>query len=173
MFGVSTGKEVLTKKESADLEKIDTLISSNVQIDGNIKSTGTVRLDCKVTGDVEGNGIIIGETGSVTGNIDCSRIVISGSSVTGDISCNEITISGSVKGNVLCTDKLHLKNTGVLIGDVEVGKIVIDEGALFRGICKMTSEEDQLIPKKSVSVFTESSDEDLFSFDDEDDSKED
>lgn len=149
MFGAITKESAVkaNEKEVTNLETIDTLISSNVEIDGNIISSGTVRLDCKITGDVTGNGIIIGETGSVKGNIDCTKIIISGSSVKGNINCTDITISGNVEGNIFCNNKLHLKDSASLIGDVCVGTIVIDEGAVFKGICEMQTEESSFVSK--------------------------
>lgn len=108
-------------KESTNLDKVDTLISSKVQIDGNIKATGTIRLDCQTTGDIEGQGFIIGEAGSVKG----------------DVKCDSVIIAGRVEGNVFAVDKVHIKATGTLIGDIEVGRIIIDEGAVFKGLCKM------------------------------------
>lgn len=109
------------KNEKISLEKIDTLISKNVKIDGEITSVGTVRLDCKVTGNVKSEGLIIGETGEIKG----------------DISCDEIIVSGKVEGKISCKNKMHIKETGSQIGDVEVGLLIIDEGANFEGNCLM------------------------------------
>ncbi|MDP3386673.1 MAG: polymer-forming cytoskeletal protein [Eubacteriales bacterium] len=108
-------------KETINLDKVDTLISSKVMIEGNIKATGTIRLDCQTTGDIEGQGFIIGETGSVKG----------------DVKCDSIIIAGRVEGNVSAEDKIHIKASGTLIGDIEVGRVIIDEGAVFKGLCKM------------------------------------
>ncbi len=110
--------------EVTNLDKVDTLIGSNVVIEGKIKATGTIRLDCQTTGDIEGQGFIIGESGSVKSDIQCESIII----------------AGKVEGNVTAKDKVHIKATGTLIGDVEVGRMIIDEGAIFKGLCKMVGK---------------------------------
>jgi cytoskeletal protein CcmA (bactofilin family) len=131
-------------KEETNLEKIDTLIGDNVSIDGNISSTGTVRLDCSVVGNVSGDGLIVGESGSITGDIECSEILIDKSSVIGNIKCKNITISGKVEGDVKCKGTLKLTNTASLTGDVEVGKLVIDNGAFFKGLCAMIDKSKDM-----------------------------
>lgn len=109
------------KKETTNLDKVDTLISNKVVIEGNIIATGTIRLDCQTTGDIEGQGFIIGEFGSVKG----------------DVKCDSIIVAGRVEGNIYAEDKVHVKGTGTVVGDVEVGRMIIDEGAVFKGLCKM------------------------------------
>lgn len=124
MFGTTI------KNEKINIDKIDTLISKNVSIEGQVSSTGTVRFDCKVVGDINAEGVIIGETGKIKGNIKC----------------NEIIVSGIVEGKVTCKNTLHIKETGSQIGDVEVSSIIIDEGAKFMGNCQMKSTE----PHKTI-----------------------
>lgn len=119
MFGTTL------KNEKINIDKIDTLISKNVSIEGQVSSTGTVRFDCKVVGNINAEGVIIGETGKIKG----------------DIKCNEIIISGIVEGKVICKNTLHIKETGSQIGDVEVSSIIIDEGAKFMGNCQMKNNE--------------------------------
>lgn len=143
MFSTSS-KSPKEWEEETSLEKIDTLIGDNVSIEGNISSTGTVRLDCSVDGNVSGDGLIVGESGSITGDIECSEILIDKSSVIGNIQCKNITISGKVEGDVKCKGTLKLENTASLTGDVEVGKLVIDNGAFFKGLCEMIDKSKDI-----------------------------
>ncbi len=133
MFGTTI------KNEKINIDKIDTLISKNVSIEGQVSSTGTVRFDCKVIGDINAEGIIVGETGKIKG----------------DIKCNEIIISGAVEGKIICKNTLHIKETGSQIGDVEVNKIIIDEEAKFIGNCQMKNAETQ---KTIVPINTQKQD---------------
>jgi len=141
---ITNSKSPKEWEEETSLEKIDTLIGDNVSIEGNISSTGTVRLDCSVVGNVSGDGLIVGESGSVTGDIECSEILIDKSSVIGNIKCKNITISGNVEGDVKCKGTLKLNDTASLIGDVEVGKLVIDNGAFFKGLCEMIDKSKDI-----------------------------
>ncbi len=114
------------KNNDEALKNIDTLISNSLEISGDIKSEKTLRLDCFVKGDITGKGIIIGETGKIFGNIICEDIII----------------SGKVEGNINCSGKLQITNTGEQIGDIEVYSIVIEDGGVLLGVCKMKNTEE-------------------------------
>src|SRR6056297_3775846 len=115
------------KNNDEALKNIDTLISDSVEINGDIKSEKTLRLDCNVKGDIKGSGLIIGESGKIFGNITCEDIII----------------SGKVEGNINCSGKFQITNTGEQVGDIEVYSLVIEDGGVLRGICKMKNDEDK------------------------------
>jgi cytoskeletal protein CcmA (bactofilin family) len=46
-----------------------------------------------------------------------------------------------VNGNVKCSDLLHITSTGKITGDIECEAILMDEGALFIGQCKMNERD--------------------------------
>lgn len=118
------GKSKNTKTEDT-LKSIDTLISDSVEISGDIKSEKTLRLDCCIKGDITGSGIVIGETGKIFGNIICEEIII----------------SGKVEGKINCSGKLQITSTGEQVGDIDVNSLVIEDGGILRGICKMKDGE--------------------------------
>ncbi|MDW7669975.1 MAG: polymer-forming cytoskeletal protein [Bacillota bacterium] len=121
------GKSKNTKDEE-NLKNIDTLVSSSVEIKGDIKSEKTLRLDCYVKGDITGKGIVVGETGKIFGNIVCEDIII----------------SGRVEGNINSSGKLQITSTGEQVGDIEVDSLVIEDGGKLSGICKMKNSEENI-----------------------------
>lgn len=126
---------MLGKKET-NTEKMDTLIGKNTTLKGTIETKGTIRFDGLLEGDliVEGN-IVIGAEGRINGNI----------------TCNNIVISGQVNGNITSKEQLRITKNGKLYGDIEVKNIIIDESALFEGLCKMNNVINQPISDKKVS----------------------
>lgn len=112
-------------KKSLNTERVDTLIGRGTNLEGTINAEGTVRLDGKVHGglNVAGN-IIVGEEGAVKGNIKAENAFI----------------AGVIEGNVIATSQLHLTHTARLVGDITVKNVIIDEGAVFIGNCKIISE---------------------------------
>lgn len=115
-------------KKSAPIntDKIDTLIGKNTNIDGNLKAEGTIRIDGKVKGDVILSGnLILGEQGSIKGNVKA----------------DSIHLSGVIEGNVTSVNQLYMTSTGRLNGDMNVSNVVIDEGAFFQGNCNMAALE--------------------------------
>jgi cytoskeletal protein CcmA (bactofilin family) len=119
-------------------EKIDTLIGKNTNFTGTLNAQGTLRIDGCFEGDIIANGdIIVGESGSVKGNVSAVNIFI----------------CGVVNGNIGASGQLRLAETSKLYGDVEVATFVIDEGAIFEGKTKMGStkkKEEPVVPASTA-----------------------
>ena len=98
-----------------------TIISKGVKIEGKITSSGNIRIDGEIQGDIfcESN-ITIGE----------------GAIVTGQINANVITVGGKVSGIIRAKDNLILDSKSNLKGDIFAKNLVIEEGAKFDGKCK-------------------------------------
>lgn len=97
--------------------KMETMIGSGSIFKGNIHSTGAVRVDGKVEGNImECPHLIIGATGEISG----------------DIYAQTVTIGGKVTGNIISTTLEILKNAEIY-GDVQTQNITIAEGATFQG----------------------------------------
>ncbi|MEA4845746.1 MAG: polymer-forming cytoskeletal protein [Clostridiaceae bacterium] len=112
-------------KKSINNEKVDTLIGQGTMFEGTVTADGTVRLDGKVQGGLNINGnLIIGEEGAVKGNVKTENAFI----------------AGIIEGNVIATSQLHITHTAKLIGDITVKNVIIDEGAIFIGNCKIITD---------------------------------
>jgi cytoskeletal protein CcmA (bactofilin family) len=99
------------------------ILSSGVKIEGKIFSEGNVRIDGKVTGDVNVNGnLTLGET----------------SEVLGEAKGKSITLSGKYEGTIRASEKLVLDSKSYLKGDLYAKILVVEEGAKFDGKSIMT-----------------------------------
>jgi cytoskeletal protein CcmA (bactofilin family) len=102
------------------LESEVTLLSQGSLIKGDLTLDQMTRLHGRVEGKVnglKGSVIVIGETGSVHG----------------EISGDEIIIDGFVHGNVTATTKITISESGRLIGNVKSPKFEVKFGAHFEG----------------------------------------
>lgn len=110
-------------------EKLDTLVSSNITIEGKFRSTGNIRLDCTIVGEVDSESLFIGENCNIKGTVNCENIII----------------AGKIDGNVFCNGKMHIKETGIIDGDIVVNVLSMDEGSMFTGNCtrKKSVEKQQ------------------------------
>jgi len=110
-------------------EKLDTLVSSNITIEGKFRSTGNIRLDCTIVGEVDSESLFIGENCNIKGTVNCENIII----------------AGKIDGNVFCNGKMHIKETGIIDGDIVVNILSMDEGSMFTGNCtrKKSVEKQQ------------------------------
>jgi cytoskeletal protein CcmA (bactofilin family) len=109
-----------TKFGSSESEEI-TIVSRDVKIEGKVTSTGNIRIDGEIQGDIFSKGnITLGEDAKVNG----------------EINANLITIGGKVSGIVRAKDKIILDSKSILKGDIFTKNLVIEEGAKFDGKCK-------------------------------------
>jgi cytoskeletal protein CcmA (bactofilin family) len=53
--------------------------------------------------------------------------------VQAGLKAREIVIHGSIQGNVDATDKIDIKKEAKLVGDIKTSRIVIEDGAYFKG----------------------------------------
>lgn len=126
-----------SKNTQAASSKVETVIGSGTCIDGDIKSSGTLRVDGKCIGNIiSSSDVIVGE----------------GAFVNGDITANNVCLAGKVEGNIKCSGVLEIMQKGTLIGDVEVEEVSIQRGAVFSGKCNILSKEvEKLVPASSAN----------------------
>lgn len=98
------------------------LLSRNVNIDGEIQGEENLHVDGHISGAIKLNGdILIGSSGIVEAEIEANNIVI----------------QGRVTGNVVARQQLEIQSSGSLVGDCTARSIDIKEGAMFEGRSKM------------------------------------
>ena len=99
------------------------IISVGTDITGDIKSTGDIRIDGMLKGNLNTKGkVVIGATGKIVGEI---------------VSKNS-EISGTIEGRIVVGQLLTLKASSKIFGDIETSKLSIEPGAIFSGTCKMS-----------------------------------
>lgn len=132
------------KKEEIDTTKIDTIIGKDTSINGTVEAKGILRVDGKVTGQLNTTGdIIVAESGVVEA----------------DVKARSISIAGTIRGNVDATGILEIEPSGKLYGDIAVAKLSIGDGAVFQGSCKMrggTEKSQPIVAKKQENAETKS-----------------
>ncbi|MFZ4753723.1 MAG: bactofilin family protein [Chitinophagaceae bacterium] len=99
-----------------------TSISEGTVLDGQIKIEGDIRIEGIIKGTVTSKGKVII---SPSGKID------------GDIICQNAEISGHVTGKLKVADILILREKANIEGDINTGKLVIENGVKFNGNCSM------------------------------------
>lgn len=117
------------------------LIGVGTEIRGDISSNGDIRIDGILQGNLKTKGkVVIGETGSVKG----------------EIKCKNSDVEGSIEGKIHVTELLSLKATSNLTGDIVARKLAIEPGSKFTGNCKMVSDiEPQDAPKEKEKITEE------------------
>jgi cytoskeletal protein CcmA (bactofilin family) len=109
--------------------------------------------DGTMSGFVGGGTVLSGEAvfkgmlrvdGHLTGRITSENgtlIVSSGGRVDADINVATAKINGVVNGDIVARERLEFGRTAQVFGDVQTPVLVIEEGAVFEGNCRMKSIE--------------------------------
>lgn len=108
-------------------EKEEKVLDVNASMQGTLSFNDPVNL--RINGKFQGK---LKTLGQLTIGKDAD--------VEATIEGENIFVMGKVRGNVRANGMLALHSTGVLYGDVIVANLVVEEGALFEGNCKMLSE---------------------------------
>ena len=104
------------------IDKIRTFIGQDTNFEGKLKFQGTVRIDGHFKGEILGDGtLIVGE----------------GATIDSDIYVSQILNSGELRGNVTVEERIQINASGMILGNIEVPAMVISEGAIIEGNCKM------------------------------------
>ena len=110
------------KKESPNPVGERNIIAKNSSLVGDIKSDGDFRVDGKIEGTIQTSGrVVIGKDGYVSGTIDCTNA----------------DIEGTFSGKLIVDQVLSLKSTADISGDVILGKLSVEPGAVFNATCAM------------------------------------
>jgi cytoskeletal protein CcmA (bactofilin family) len=106
------------------LERITTVLGPGISWKGDLRGKGGVRVEGALEGEIAIRGmVIVGETGRVT----CEFF-----------KADSVVVAGTVSGKIVA-QKLEIRSTGRVYGDVTIQSFSTEEGAFLRG--KVTMEE--------------------------------
>lgn len=63
--------------------------------------------------------------------------------VQADVRAREIIIEGTVRGNLRASDRLQISKSGNVVGDLVAARIIIEDGAYFKGSIDIQKPDDQ------------------------------
>ncbi|MCE9614155.1 MAG: polymer-forming cytoskeletal protein [Lentisphaerae bacterium] len=95
-----------------------TVIAEDIEIIGTIKCASDIEISGKLNGDLNCVGTaVIGEKAVIKGNI----------------TANLISIRGQINGNVTVKDRIELKASARLNGDIRAKRLTVEDGVTFVG----------------------------------------
>lgn len=116
-------------------ETRESVIASDITIEGKIEGTGHVRLAGRFKGDV---------------HIQGDLTVDAGAKLTGGVRANSVVVGGEVEGNIESASRVELLSTGVLNGDLKAGTLTVAAGSRMRGRAEFGwGDELQLKPART------------------------
>ena len=87
-----------------------------------------------IDGEVSGDEALVVQ-GTVKGRIETSQSVFVENSGTleADVEADSVEIGGVVTGNITAGSRVEIKAEGKMVGDVKSPRLLIADGALFKG----------------------------------------
>ena len=121
------------KKTIEDQTNTSNIIGKETVLQGDIESSGNIRLE-----------------GKVHGNSRCKAKFVMGNEacLEGNVLAGTAEIAGKVKGNIEVSEWLILKPSAVINGDIITNKLILEPGATFNGSCQMGH------PAKDIEIST-------------------
>lgn len=94
------------------------VLTSDVEIKGNLKFSGELTFEGKLDGEVTTDGTLnLGDSAVINGNINATNVIV----------------RGKINGNIVAKDKVDIKAKTELFGDIRASKLAIEEGVTYVG----------------------------------------
>ena len=120
-----------------DTQRGTAVIGKSVTIKGQIYSQEDLTIDGEMEGSIEvkEHRLTVGPNGRVQAGVKA----------------REIVVLGTINGNVEVSDKIDIRKDARLVGDIKTARIVIEDGAFFKGNIDITRAGGVEPPKPGVS----------------------
>jgi cytoskeletal protein CcmA (bactofilin family) len=107
------------------------MLDKDSEVNGKLSFTGPARIDGKLRGEVRASAmLVIGESGHVDGTVHAASLII----------------LGRVEGRVLEAERVEIGPRGVLRGAIETRALVVQEGGVLDGDCKVAAPRATILP---------------------------
>jgi cytoskeletal protein CcmA (bactofilin family) len=111
--------------QPAPVERVTSVLGPGISWKGNLSGSGGVRIEGAFEGEIALRGLlVIGATGRVT----CPHL-----------RANVVIVAGALRGNITA-EKVEIRSTGRVWGDVVTAAFATEEGAFLRGQIRMEDE---------------------------------
>jgi cytoskeletal protein CcmA (bactofilin family) len=110
-------------------------IGKSVVIKGELSGSEDLYVDGTVEGTIQlqGNNLVIGPNGHVHADVNAKGVVV----------------HGKMEGNIRTSDRVELRKSAVIVGDIVTQRIAIEDGAYFKG--KVEIQKEAVKPNSTPS----------------------
>lgn len=134
------GSRALTESESLarDIKEgtLSGFVGSGTAFTGEATFKAMMRIDGQLSGRISSSSgtLVVGTNGKVDANIEVAVA----------------TIHGTVNGDIIATQRLELGRSAKVNGNIQAPSLIIEQGAIFEGSCKMTQASAAADKKKNA-----------------------
>jgi len=116
-------------------DEINAFLGKNTEFDGKLSFTGTVRVDGRFEGAIFGDGtLIVGDSAAIQADVRVSLLII----------------SGEIRGSLFASERIEIRSPGKVFGNIQSPTIVMEEGVVFDGQCRMAEPSASEVENEAV-----------------------
>ena len=110
------------------------VIDQGCELEWRLTFSGTLVLNGKFRGEIySSDTLLVGESGQAEAEVQVGVAIV----------------SGQVIGNIIARERVELRGSARIFGDIVTPVMVLEEGVVFDGRCKMKTEELRAVQKSS------------------------
>ena len=103
-------------------DEINAFLGKDTEFEGKLSFKGAVRIDGHFKGEIYTEGtLIVGESAIIQSDIHVSHIIV----------------SGEITGNIVADNRIEIHAPGKVFGNIQSPAVIIEEGVIFEGNCRM------------------------------------
>jgi cytoskeletal protein CcmA (bactofilin family) len=119
-----------------EMSDVVSVIGPGMEIVGDIKCDGTVKVEGKVNGSIRASkSVVVGEGGEVEG----------------DIETQDVVVAGAVTGTVTGASRVELQDTCRVEGDIRSRRVKLDEGGRLDGRLLMGTDAAKTVSSERLA----------------------
>jgi cytoskeletal protein CcmA (bactofilin family) len=108
------------------IDEINAFLGGDTEFEGKLSFRGAVRIDGNFKGEIFTEGtLIVGESAIIESTIHVSHIIV----------------SGEIRGNIIADKRIEIHAPGRVFGNIQAPIIIMEEGVIFEGNCRMQNIE--------------------------------
>ena len=109
-------------------------IGKSVVVRGELSGSEDLYIDGQVEGTIElrEHHLTVGPNGRVEANVNAKELIL----------------LGAVKGNIRAIDRVEIRKSGSLVGDLVAARVIIEDGAYFKGSIDIQKPGETAPPAK-------------------------
>jgi len=109
---------------------INSIIGEGTKFKGEFDLEGLLRIDGDFSGIIRTKGkVLIGSNGRV----ECTMYA------------GTVVIGGIVRGDIYSNEKVTILSTGMVIGNIQTPRLVVEDGVIFNGKCNISKNVRQQV----------------------------
>lgn len=128
-------------------------IIGNIQSSDNVQVLGEIKGGLNTTGDVQIDGMILGDIaaeniefkrGTIIGNLKSKKYIsiFEECVLKGNVSASDIVVAGKVKGDLTVENNTALTESAIIAGNVKTTELAASQGSKISGNITMKAAQD-------------------------------